>query len=58
MRKMPKFFPGENCKIQSIFIFIYVLTELRAGQLKTQKKYNEITNVQSQDMSKPGDKGG
>jgi len=55
---MPKFFPGENCNIKSIFLFIYVLAELRSGQLQRQQKYNEITNEQSQNTSKPGDKGG
>lgn len=55
---MPNFFPVENCKIRSIFLFIYVLTELRAGQLQRQQKHNEIRNEHIQDMSKPGDKGG
>lgn len=54
---MPNSFVGENCKIQSIFLFIYVLTELRDGQLQRQQKY-EITKEQIQDISKPGDKGG
>jgi len=47
-KKKSNFFLGENCKIHSIFLFIYVLTELRAGQLQRQQKY-EITKEQIQD---------
>jgi hypothetical protein len=44
---MPNILSGENCKIQLTFLFIYVLTELRAGQLQREQNYNEITNKQT-----------